>query len=135
MSRTDQFVGLNKSADDFIQYILDEYNTSDDLYPQWYKMIEDNDTLCGVGNSGIIIDIPLYNDLVNKKYTFKEVVQCVNWSSGPIYFTHLKMYMYKKSGQIIDMGEYYSWIQSPEGFINEDMFKQEYNYEKGIIYL
>jgi hypothetical protein len=128
MARWDQFVGLNKLANEFIE------NLDNNIEPEPFVLCSQDETLTGISLEGFKFHVPM-NDGANKQFTFKEEIQRVVWSGGPMYFTHLRMYMYKHSGQVLDMGTYYSWVMSPEGFLNSNFFEKEYDYDQGIIYI
>ncbi len=50
----------------------------------------------------------------NKACYLKEEVQTEPWSSGPMIFTHLREYLVKECGQVLDMGDpYFSWVIDP----------------------
>ena len=52
-----------------------------------------------------------------------------------MYFTHLNGYMKKKSGQMLDMGLYFSWVESPMGSFDQLYFDMEYDRITGEIYI
>ena len=81
MSRTDQYIGLNKNAYDFINNIKEKY----DYWENFFKLVPSDNTLCSPdGIDGYYIKI-YFDDLVNEYGEFFEEIQYEPWSSGPMY--------------------------------------------------
>lgn len=78
---------------------------------------------------GYIYYIEPEHPSVNIEYRLTEIVQDVPWSSGPIIFTCLKAEIVKKSGQTLDMGEYFRWMVDPS------VGSQEFDEETGRYYI
>lgn len=130
MSRSDQFIGLNKKAWKFIFELMGNFDFDEDEF----KMLNGNQTLCNPkGFPGYKIRI-FYNDNVNEYGDFIETIQEEIWSSGPMYFTCLKYYLKKKSGQYIDMGNYCQWVKVPMFAMKNKIYK-EFDEEEGEIYI
>ena len=81
MSRTDQYIGLNYEADDFIKTMCKECDFKYENY------ILTETTLTGSPIYGTKWYFTPTND--GRVFTAREVIQEVPWSSGPMYFTCL----------------------------------------------
>ena len=130
MARFDQYIGLNKKAVDFIDFLKRNSN----IEIREFILVQQSETLCGESLIGNCVTV-FINDNVNEKYIFSEETQKVVWSSGPMYFTHLNGYMKKISGQMLDMGLCFSWIESPMGSFDQLYFDMEYDRITGEIYI
>ena len=102
MSRTDQYIGLTSAASNYLGSIGAERTKTYEIEGAWNT-----------------ITLSVYEkkleDGVNLFERFTEEVQESPWSSGPMYFTHLKRELIKVADQEpIDMGYIYSWVVAPE---------------------
>ena len=115
MSRTTQYIGLNKYAREYVKSAL---------------IVESYDMTTGMFDETIIGKIYYMPtpDGPNSAYIFKEVVQISPWSSGPMIFTSLEVSLKKDSGQIIEMGRYFDWMIDPS-------IKCEYDFETARYYV
>jgi len=96
--RTDQYIGLTSDALNFVKGMkAKEYQ----IEGAWNPI-----TL-------LIYEQDCKNDPVNEKHIYIEVVQVSPWSSGPMYFTHLRHQLVKKCGQIVEMSYLFSWVCDP----------------------
>ena len=100
MSRSLQYIGLNKYAEDFVSKAI---------------RVEETEVLYNVWNAQVIgrryyMPTP---DGPNKEWYFEEVVQASPWSSGPMVFTNLKSVLVKECGQVIVDEGYFSWMIDP----------------------
>lgn len=131
MSRSDQYIGLNQKAWDFISELTKQFDYERDNF----NIIDGNNTFCEPeGFTGYKIRV-FYNDNVNEYGDFVETIQEEIWSSGPMYFSCLQYYLKKKYGQYIDMGSYCQWIKVPMFAIWDNVIYKEFDYEKGEIYI
>ena len=99
MSRTTQYIGLNKFARDLVSEA-----TSVVAYSMTTGMFDED-------VEGNIYHLPPDNH--GNVIMYKEVVQVVPWSSGPMIFTNLQEVMVKESGQTIVSEDICSWILDP----------------------
>jgi hypothetical protein len=115
MSRSTQYIGLNKYAKEFVKQAI---------------KVEQYEMTTG------ICDEPVYGNIYyfpvpegpNKSYYFKETVQCTPWSSGPMIFTNLTMYLEKESGQVYESKNYFNWMLDPT-------VENEFDYDTGRFYV
>jgi len=115
MSRSTQYIGLNRFADELVQNAT---NVED--YVMTRGMFDEN-------IRGAIYHMkPPEGPNVALKYI--EEVQAVPWSSGPMIFTHLRRILTKECGQVLDMGLVCSWMVDPS-------LMTEYDYETGRYYV
>jgi hypothetical protein len=122
MSRTTQYIGLTNAANSWLK--INALQETSKNFVMCYGMF-DEDVL------GVECDIkPLYNDNkinpVNKRYFVREVEQDSPWSSGPMIFTRLELFIEKTSGQIISLGYIFDWVKNPEVTNEYDSEKGEY---------
>jgi hypothetical protein len=114
MSRSTQYVGLNKYARNFVANAI---------------KVEEYDMTTGI--FGEVIKGHIYHmnppQGPNTKYIFKEVVQTTLWSSGPMIFTCLAVTLVKECGQRLKSGKYFQWMLDPT--VNE------YDIETGRYYV
>lgn len=86
MSRSDQYVGMTKQANDFIDRLKSELNAICET--------------CKVCDQAFNPD-PIHGDKITiGDRTYKEELQMEPWSSGPMYFTHVAIYN-NKTGKLI----------------------------------
>ncbi len=119
MSRSDQYIGLTKDAQEWLKtqkvvstkrIELSEAAFGGNIYGNQYK-----------------IEAP-YPD-INEYYIVTETIQCAPWSSGPMYFTHLKIDLKKVADQEpVDLGFYFSWVANPS-------VEGEVDFERGHYYV
>lgn len=110
MSRSDQYIGLNKSGEDLINKIKET------------GCLQETCFLCNQAFN----DYPLHGiKLVTKKSTYIEELQDELWSSGPMYFTHIAVYS-NQTGKLI--GYMCSWKEDKN-------LKYDYDYESGTYWL
>jgi hypothetical protein len=101
MSRTTQYIGLTDDARDYLK----KHATAQELYEMTTGMFNE-----AIG--GNIYDLPVPNG-PNKRYYAKEVVQAEPWSSGPMIFTCLELFLEKDCGQVINHGRIFQWVDNP----------------------
>ena len=130
MSRSDQYIGLTKNAENFLYWARKNKN----FFEFDHILLNSDETLCGHCFPGQNIRI-FMNDDVNEYIDFVEKVQYDPWSSGPMYFTCLEGFLKKKMGQYDSIGEFFEWVNSPFGFFDDKYFRKEYDREKGEIYV
>lgn len=121
MSRTTQYVGLNKYAQDYVKNAVRV-----EEYPMTHGMF--NEVVMG----NIYHMEPPKGP--NKEYRLVEVVQIAPWSSGPVILTCLKSVLVKECGQVIedDQGyEFFRWMMDPS--LSEKHI--EVDYETGRYYI
>lgn len=109
MSREDTVIGLNKRAENFVDFI----KNSERFISQ--QSIQSTIELPFSGN---FINFNKYsihceNNDFNTSEFFIENVQCSPWRSGPIFFFNLKHFIIKTSGEIVFIDDCYSWIKDP----------------------
>ena len=115
MGRSDQYIGLNKIA---TEYIKEMSITCTLVKREDIEVVEASDTLCGCpiyGSKWIFVDKE--GDFI----TLTEVVQETPWSSGPMYFTCLS-----NGSELIGQ-----WRYNSEGYD----YCSEFNSVDGVIYL
>lgn len=100
MSRSTQYVGLNKYALDFVKDAI---------------KVEEYEMTIGMFEEPVMGKIYYMKpDDTNVEITYKEVVQVMPWSGGPMIFTCLKQTLVKKYGQILEDGEnFFQWMIDP----------------------
>lgn len=132
MTRFDQYIGLTKGAEEFLDYIQEKYNCE----KLEFVLVPPEQTLCSVyGIEGQIVRMYYGDDdKVNEYFEFKEEIQHEPWSSGPMYFTHLRRFLKKRSGQTLDMGPSFSWVNVPLYAIEKNI-QNEFDQDKGEIYI
>lgn len=115
MGRSTQYIGLNDYAKKFVKGALrvESYEMTTGMF--------------GEPVIGKIYHMPT-PDGPNTGWIFKEVVQSVPWSSGPMIFTHLIGVLTKECGQEIKDGPYFSWMVDPS-------ITEEYDPETGRYYV
>lgn len=127
MSRTDQHIGLTSDAIRFLNLL--RKNETKVLFEK-IILLDRNETLTGCVVYGERATV-FYDDekSVNEKTEYTENIQSIPWSSGPMYFTCINKKLYKKSGQIIDIGNLFTWVLNP-------MVKhKEFDKERGHFYI
>lgn len=133
MSRSDQYIGLTKRAEDYLDFIRDNYTCD----VEKFELVPPEGTLaCAYPIEGNLVRMYYNHNIisdVNEYFEFREEIQYEPWSSGPMYFTRLRGFLKKKNEQIINMGTYFDWTFIPN-FAFEDV-KKEFDYEKGEIYI
>ncbi len=100
MSRSTQYIGLNDYAKKWVEKAI-----KTETYEMTTGMFDEP-------VMGTIYHMPP-PDGPNKALIAKEVVQAAPWSSGVMFFTHLKLTLIKESGQELDMSEAFSWMTDP----------------------
>lgn len=122
--RTEQIIGFTKKAQNFINTIKESKNFISISEISLGEVLPfSQETL-----QGIRIDVkPKYPD-VNKCEYFVQKIQMSPWSSGPMYFYHFDHFIEKQCGQIISLGQCYSWVKDP-------LITTEYNEEEGTFNL
>lgn len=118
MSRSTQFVGLNKAGRDYV--------SKGELVGRMKIGVG----LFGEDVQGAVYDMPV-PERSDKLFTVREVVQVCPWSSGPMFFTHLMGSLEKESGQVIEQGPFCSWSLDPS--LKEKNL--EFDYEEGRYYV
>jgi len=78
-----------------------------------FILVHQDETLCGQQIYGTCVTVPL-TDLANDRYVYKETLQCIPWSSGPMYFTNISFIVVKRCGQILKMGNLFEWVNNPD---------------------
>jgi predicted small secreted protein len=107
--RTEQIIGFTKKAQNFIQTIKNsKYFSSISEITLVKELPFSNQPL-----TGIIIDVQPTGPEVNQREYFVQKIQMTPWSYGPMYFFHFEHFIEKKCGQIISLGECYSWVRDP----------------------
>lgn len=121
MSRSTQYIGLNKFAAELV---------ASAIKIEYYEMTTG---MFDEPINGRIYYMPVPYPDVNESFVYKEVVQEVPWSSGPMIFTYLKEILTKKSGQVLglddDDGSICSWMVDP------NVKPAEYDYATGRYYV
>lgn len=117
MSRSTQYIGLNKKALDYIE--------RNKLVP-----LEHMDCVQGMFDE----DIPLKSYTHPDKGIVREVVQCTCWSCGMMIFTCLAWDFentYDDSNKLIvdNSTTMFEWVHNPE------IAGEEYNFETGEIWI
>jgi hypothetical protein len=112
VSRSTQYIGLNKYAKDWLeqQGIIEEF-------PRYLCDGMFNEEIYGKVYHVTPPEGP------NVMYVCAEVVQDIPWSSGPMIFTYLKVDLVKME-QKVPMGDWFQWMVDP-GVTNE------VDYERG----
>jgi hypothetical protein len=110
MSRSTQYIGLNKFADDFLKAM---------------SVLRTESWAMAVGMFDEPVDGRVFH--MRQGYVLKEVVQCMPWSSGPMFFTHLASL--DSDGK--EIAWHFSWILDPR--LKER--NTEVDYEKGTYYV
>lgn len=105
MSRSDQFIGLTKEGQSFL-------NDLEKDYPIKYVTIGD-----WAFNPGKIQGA----EVTTKDFIYREEIQLAPWSSGPMYLTCINIYD-KQSGKCI--GSIYPWVEDKK-------VKGEIDYDHG----
>lgn len=118
MTRTTQYIGLTNAAKKYISNA---------------RRVEKHVIGMGIGYEDVhgsiyYLDPPNGSNVEMK---LVEEVQEAPWSSGPMFFTHLKYYLIKESGQEVDCGFIYSWVVDPV-LSGTD---QEFDEEAGTYYV
>lgn len=124
MARFDQYIGLTKDAINFIEKLKKEQNATIDKI-----ILCPKDQSLGQHEDIIGSEISVLTKSPNKKYVYKEIIQMVPWSSGPMYFSCLRFFIHKECGQIIHVGDIFQWVLNPE--VKED----EYDFERGHFFI
>lgn len=127
MSRSDQFIGLTDEAKKF----MDELQGTPGAIIESSKIGEYVYTFGSITGLKVTIPVEQTKHEVNKQHIYEEVIQREVWSSGPMYFTHIKHTLIKNCGQKIDMGYYFSWVDNP----NLKKFNMEFDSVKGHFYI
>jgi len=119
MSRSTQYIGLNKYAHELVK---------DAIKTETYEMTTG---MFVEPVNGRIYHMAKENDLDVASIRYVEIVQTSPWSSGPMIFTHLRREWVKNDGTIEpEEGEMYcSWMLDPA------LRGQEYDYETGRYYV
>lgn len=114
MSRTTQYIGLTDDAKEWLKAAVKvEVNPKMTL-----GMFNEN-------VPGKIYHMPP-PDGPNQELIAVETLQHSSWSSGPMLFTHLEMFLIKESGQKLSNGFAFSWVYDPA-----IPYDQEYDPIKG----
>ena len=133
MSRSDQYIGLNRQAELFINVLSEHFPL---VVEDKYIMVSGNDTLCGDAISAKIVYVFTEDDPVNEYYILTELLQEIIWASGPMYFTHLNIGVSKKfNGQLVDLGDHFSWVHYPHRLLLDRNDYPEFDENRGIIYV
>lgn len=130
MARSDQYIGLTDDARIFLKSLQNDKN---------FKYEQSEVDLCDCAFydgkiTGIKVTLSsLDKNDVNLKTEYIETIQDIPWSSGPMYFTHLKWVLYKRKDPDtpIELDYLYSWHVDP-------MLKKHYteiDYKKGSYYI
>ncbi len=110
MSRTETIVGTTALADIFISVITNSENFIS-------QEVIDSDVILPFSNNCLKLRKfnmkPSEFTEVNELEYFIESVQHDPWNSGPFYFFNIKHFLVKKSGQILCLGDCYSWVKDP----------------------
>ena len=102
MSRSDQYIGLNDYAkawieahqgDAFSKSIFLCHGLCDEIHGTEYHLIPPGGP--------------------NKDMIAVETVQQIPWSSGPMIFTYLKVFLVKESGERVEWGDFFKWMVDP----------------------
>ena len=116
MSRSTQYIGLNDYALDFVRgagekkpILLTEGMFQEEIWGYEYIFPSSEE------------------DLSCKYEVYKERVQAVPWSSGPMIFTCLQRIMVKHSGKY-NCGDYFTWMLDPT-------IENEYDSKTGRYYV
>lgn len=113
MSRQDQYIGLTKKARELMDKIIRNPKSICETHITCY-------TAFG--------DFPIYGDKITLcDRIYQEEIQCIPWSSGPMYFLHIGVYN-SKTGNII--GYIGDWEYDEHLFEKEHL---EFDYEKGTL--
>ncbi len=108
--RSDQYIGLTDRAREFVKDA---------------EVIETRQIGAAFDSvSGKVYKLPTPKG-PNVAWIAKEEIQISPWSSGPMFFTHLHIFLIKECGQEIDEGYAYSWVWDPI------LSEEEFNSEKG----
>ena len=102
MSRETQYIGLTNDARKYVE----ENAISKESYLMTTGMFEEN-------VHGDIYELQTISPDVNKRTFVKEVVQASPWSSGPMIFTCLELFVVKHSGQEVSLGKIFQWVANP----------------------
>ena len=100
MSRSDQYIGLTDDAKTYVAKAVKSERKV--LCPGAFieKIV------------GEVFHLPPPEG-PNKAIIAEEVLQANPWSSGPMYFTNLKLTLVKEDGAELDMGLAFSWVYNP----------------------
>lgn len=122
MSRSDQYIGLTQDALKWVEKAISKE-----------EIVLTTNTLCDEPITGYRYHMPPPEG-PNKAYIAEETIQITPWSSGPMYFTHLKITLVKEDwtwkdgtvepGQVLECGTAFDWTWNPG-------LEQETDHEKG----
>ena len=111
MQRTDQFIGFNKSGQEVYNKLLKTPG-------QIERKIE-------IGVYAFSPDKIFGSEIILNNKIYREEIQIIPWSSGPMYFTRIGIYDKETNKKIGTIGD---WKQDPN-------VMNEYDYETGTFWI
>lgn len=118
MSRSTQYIGLTTLAHSIVSN-----NTGKKPFEMATGMFDEPVV-------GHIFHMPVPEG-PNTAFYYKEEVQDMPWSSGPMIFTRLRAFLVKESGQVVDMGTVADWVRDPN--LRDKCF--EFDADRGTYYV
>lgn len=126
MSRSDQYIGLTKDAEEFLDNLVKNKNAKREKI----VLVPEEGTLCfGCDITGDSVTEMHDDDSANICTIYTECLQHVMWSSGPMYFTHIMAKIIKRYDptNAVEYGPLFSWVNNPMVNGEVDPIKGHYN--------
>jgi len=107
--RSEQIVGFTAKAENFIKTM----KTRTEFISLCSFQMDEVLPFSNEHLQGFIIEVKPSYPSVNRREYYIQKVQMVPWSSGPMYFFHFEHYLEKHEGQVINLGDCFSWVRDP----------------------